>query len=130
MSKARTTDPDLRDAADILEAIAEFEGWSSELFDRFEALTVKSEADDLLSEAREELIDYSGEFSSYNIFFQKTKPDAGRVSEYKRIFRSIADALRNGKTFEEWDAVENAGAYKPGDFTRWLKRCFSKQRKT
>jgi trehalose-6-phosphate synthase len=126
MNDTRSTAAVRLQAAEILDAVADCERWNHDLYVRFDRL-VKQTGDEIMWHAYEELGHYSGEFNSFNIFFVRVKPDAGRVSEYKRIFRSIAEALRNGKTFEEWDAVENAGVYKPGDFTRWLKRWFSKQ---
>jgi hypothetical protein len=113
--------------AETLDAIADFDGWNDELFTNFTDLVKQIGEDDLVWHAQEELIHYSGEFTSYNFFFHRVGPDRGRVNEYKRIFRSIADAVREGKTLAAWDSVENAGAYQPGDFTRWLKSLFSKQ---
>jgi hypothetical protein len=113
--------------AETLDAIADFDGWNDELFTNFTDLVKQIGEDDLVWRAQEELIHYSGEFTSYNIFFQRVGPDRGRVDEYKRILRSIAQALRAGKTLAAWDSVENAGAYQLGDFTRWLKSLFSKQ---
>lgn len=93
------------DAAMVLEAIAAEPTWDGYLMFQLEELVGRVD-DELLAYALEEMNHYSGVFDARNILLIRVKPDKAIVSQYKREFEEIADALRAGMT---WDEYRRAG---------------------
>jgi hypothetical protein len=113
--------------ADTLSSIADSEGWDDQLSKRFDELLKQTEVDQLLSHADEELTHYSGEFNARNLLGMKMKPDKNSVADYKETFKDIANAIREGTSWEQYRRANNI--YESGDFTRWLKARLAKLRR-
>lgn len=112
--------------ADILQAFANEPGWNEELWRNFRDVMKDAEVDGLLANADEELIHYSGVFNARNLLGFRVKPDKDQVAGYKEDFRTLASAIRNDTSWEEYKRQNNI--YEGGEFSRaviaWAKRLF------
>ena len=106
--------------ASILEAIAAEPGWNNALYAKIGDLLKRTDVDGLLAHADEELIHYSGESNSRNLRMFPVKPDEIQVRGYKSEFRQLADAIRSGKTWDEYKRANRI--YEAGDLSEALKR--------
>ena len=94
--------------------------WSDVLYAKFGDLLKRADVDGLLAHADEELIHCSGEFNSRNLVMFPVKPDEIQVRGYKSEFRQLADAIRSGKTWDEYKRANRI--YEAGDLSGALKR--------
>lgn len=80
--------------ADCLENLASQKVWNPEVWQRCYDLVGANWDDDLLAYVHDDLIHYSGEFHSRNIFGLHVKPDRAQLEQYRQEFRDVAAALR------------------------------------
>lgn len=89
------------EVAESLEHLAEQEVWNQELWQRCYELVKANLDNDLLEYVYDDVIHYSGEFHSRNIFGFRVKPDRYQLENYRQEFRDIAKALRAAMPFSE-----------------------------
>jgi hypothetical protein len=112
------------EVADTLDSIAAHSGWNDELSRRFNSLLEQTDVDGLLAYAAEELIHYSGVFNSLNLLGFRVKPDKNQVEGYKDEFRQVAEAIRDGTSWEDFKRANNI--FERGDLKPALKRGFNR----
>jgi len=112
--------------ADLLDAWVAEDGWNDQRWQRFDALIKSVEVDGRLAHADEELIHYSGEFNSYNLLGFRVKPNKSQVTQYKDEFHNIAEALRMGTSWEEYQRENGIleGSEINRATARWFKGLF------
>jgi hypothetical protein len=89
------------EVAQCLERLADQEVWNPELWQRCYDLVKANCDDNLLEYIHDDVIHYSGEFHSRNIFGFRVKPDRNQLENYRHEFRSIAAALRASMPLNE-----------------------------
>jgi hypothetical protein len=91
----------LNQVAACLERLAEQAAWHSELWQQCHDLVRANWDNDLLEYVYDDIVHYSGEFHSRNIFGFRTKPDRRRLERFSQEFRDIAAALRSSLSLSE-----------------------------
>jgi hypothetical protein len=91
----------LKAVAESLEHLAEQEVWNPELWQRCYDLLKANWDNDLLEYVYDDVVHYSGEFHSRNIFGFRVKPDRYQLEHYRQEFRDIAKALRSSMPLSE-----------------------------
>jgi hypothetical protein len=90
-----------KEAADYLDRIANQEEWDPEEWQRCHDMVKANWDNELLAYVYDDLVHYSGEFHSLNIFGFRAKPDPGQLQHYRQEFRDIASALRDSLSLDE-----------------------------
>lgn len=83
-----------QEVAECLEQLADQTVWNPELWQRRYDLVKANWDDELLNYVHDDVIHYSGEFHSRNIFGFGVRPDRHQLENYRQEFRDIATALR------------------------------------
>jgi len=83
------------EVADCLERLADQAAWNPELWQRCQDLVKANWDNELLEYVYDDIVHYSGEFHSRNIFGFRVKPDRYQMRRYRQEFRDIATALRS-----------------------------------
>jgi hypothetical protein len=76
-----------------LKAFAESERWGRQLWSNYQGLRKVTALDQLLSQADEELIHYSGCLNSWNGLGRRVSSDASEISKIRDTLRRIASNL-------------------------------------
>ena len=90
-----------KQVADSLVRLSEQSEWNPELWQRCYDLVKANWDNELLEYVHDDLIHYSGEFHSRNIFGFRVKPDRYQLENYRQEFRDIASALQSGLSLSE-----------------------------
>src|ERR1700733_3854794 len=90
-----------KDVAECLEHLAEEQVWNPELWQRCYDLVKSNWDNELLKFVHDDVIHYSGEFHSRNIFGFRVGPHPNQLENYRYEFRSIAAALRSSIPLRE-----------------------------
>jgi hypothetical protein len=86
------------EVADCLERLAEQPLWNPALWQSCYDLVQANWDNELLKYVYDDVVHYSGEFHSRNIFGFRVKPDPHQLENYRYEFRSIAAAVRSDMT--------------------------------
>jgi len=87
--------------AECLECLADQPEWNPDAWQRCHDLIKANWDNELLEYVYDDLIHYSGEFHSRNIFGFHVKPDRNQLEQYRQEFRNIAAALRSDLSLDE-----------------------------
>jgi hypothetical protein len=80
--------------AESLERLADQPEWNPEIWQRCYESVERHWENELLAYVFDDIVHYSGEFHSRNIFFFRVKADRRRLDRYRQEFRDVAAALR------------------------------------
>jgi len=89
------------EVAECLEQLADQTVWDPELWQRCYDLVKANWDNELLKYVHDDVIHYSGEFHSHNIFGFRVKPHRYQLENYRQEFRDIATALRTSMSLSE-----------------------------
>ena len=87
--------------ATFLEHLADEAAWNPELWKRCHELVLANSDNELLEYVHDDIVHYSGEFRSRNIFGFRVNPDRVQLERYRQEFRDIARALRSSMSLSE-----------------------------
>jgi hypothetical protein len=87
--------------ADWLDRLADQPVWNAEVWQRCHDLVKANWDHELLEYVYDDIVHYSGEFFSRNIFGFRVKPDRYQLRRYRQEFRDIATALRSSTSLSE-----------------------------
>jgi len=90
-----------RKAAECLEHLADQTVWNPELWERCHELVQANLDNELLEYIYDDVVHYSGEFHSRNIFGFHVEPGRYQLEHYRQEFRDIATALRSSMSLSE-----------------------------
>src|SRR5882672_7490664 len=83
------------EVAESLEQLAGQAMWNLELWKRSHDLVKANWDNEVLAYVYDDVVHYSGEFRSRNIFGFRVKPNRNQLEHYRQEFRGVAAALRS-----------------------------------
>lgn len=87
--------------AECLERLAAQTAWNLELWQRCHDLVKANWDDEPLGYVYDDVVHYSGNFHSRNIFGFRVRPDRAQLEQVRQEFRDIATALRSSMPLSE-----------------------------
>lgn len=89
------------EVAESLEELAEQATWNPELWKRCHDLVKANWDNEVLAYVYDDVVHYSGEFHSRNIFGFRVKPNRNQLEQYRQEFRGVAAALRSSMSLAD-----------------------------